>query len=291
MRRSVSLLGLPALLLVSVLIAACAASTAPVAMFPETATTVSSDATPEESDLTVFAAASLTESFTELGKQFEATHPGVKVVLNFAGSQQLRAQLEQGAPADVFASANSKEMNNAINSALIVSGTQKTFARNRLVAIYPVDNPGQVETLADLGKPGLKLVVADEAVPVGKYTATMLDEMSQDPAYGAEFTARVQSNVASRENDVKAVVAKVRLDEADAGVVYSTDVTPDAAKDVTPLAIPDRFNQLATYPIAALTQAPHPELAQAFIDLVLSDKGQAVLSDFGFIAPNAAPSG
>ena len=238
---------------------------------------------PAPQTLTVFAAASLTESFTELGKQFEAAHPGVKAVFNFAGSQQLRAQLEQGAQADVFASANTKEMNAAIQDSLVISGTQKTLARNRLVAIFPKDNPGKIETLADLATPGLKLVVADKAVPVGQYTLDMLDKMGQDPTYGAGFADKVQANVVSRENDVKAVVSKVRLGEADAGVVYSTDVTPAAAQDVTPLAIPDQFNQLATYPIAALAKAPQPELAQQFVDLVLSDAGQELLAGYGFI--------
>ena len=242
---------------------------------------------PAPQTLTVFAAASLTESFGELAKQFEAAHPGVKVVTNFAGSQQLRAQLEQGAQADVFASANTKEMNAAIQSSLIVSGTQKTFARNRLVTIFPKDNPGQIATLADLAKPGLKLVVADKAVPVGQYTLDMLAKMSKDPTYGADFADKVQKNVVSRENDVKAVLVKVRLGEADAGVVYSTDVTPAAAQDVTPLAIPDQFNQLATYPIAALAKAPQPDLAQQFVDLVLSEAGQQLLSRYGFISGKA----
>jgi molybdate transport system substrate-binding protein len=222
-----------------------------------------------------------------MGQLFEAAHPGVEVILNFAGSQQLRAQLEQGALADVFASANTKEMNAAIASSLIISGTQKTFARNRLVVIFPKANPGKIATLADLARPGLKLVAADKAVPVGQYTLDMLGKMSQDPAYGADFPDKVQANVVSRENDVKAVVAKVRLGEADAGIVYSTDVTPAAAQDVTPLAIPDPFNQLATYPIAALAKAPQPDLAQQFIELILSDAGQGVLARYGFITEEA----
>ena len=277
------------LLVVIAMLAACAAPAAPA----PTAAPVSAGAPPTAAPaavsplaapaLTVFAAASLTESFGEMAKQFEAAHPGVDVVLNLAGSQQLRAQLEQGAQADVFASANTKEMNAAVGSSVIVSGTQKTFARNRLVVIYPKDNPGKIAALADLAKPGLKLVVADKAVPVGQYTLDMLDKMRRDPAYSADFAGKVQANVVSRENDVKAVVAKVRLGEADAGVVYSTDVTAAAAQDVTPLAIPDQFNQIATYPIAPLARAPQPDLAQQFVDLVLSDAGQELLAGFGFI--------
>jgi molybdate transport system substrate-binding protein len=302
MRSSRPFRNLSVLLVLMILLAACAAPAAPPTAVPQSSapptaapTTAPVAATavpptakePAPQELTVFAAASLTESFSELAKQFEATHPGVKVVTNFAGSQQLRAQLEQGAQADVFASANTKEMNAAIQDSLVVSGTQKTFARNRLVAIFPKDNPGQIATLADLAKPGLKLVVADKAVPVGQYTLDMLTKMSKDPTYGADFADKVQKNVVSQENDVKAVVSKVRLGEADAGVVYSTDVTPAAAQDVTPLAIPDEFNQLATYPIAALAKAPQPDLAQQFVDLVLSDAGQEVLKGYGFILPKA----
>lgn len=268
------------LLAVIGLLSACAAPAAPAPTAVSLATTE-----PAPQILTVFAAASLTESFTELGKQFEAAHPGVKAIFNFAGSQQLRAQLEQGAQADVFASANTKEMNAAIASSVIISGTQKTFARNRLVVIYPKDNPGKIGTLADLVRPGLKLVVADKAVPVGQYTVDMLEKMSRDPAYGADFADKVRANEVSRENDVKSVVAKVRLGEADAGVVYSTDVTPSAAQDVTALAVPDHFNQIAIYPIAPLANAIRTDLAQQFVDLVLSETGQAVLKGYGFISP------
>lgn len=233
--------------------------------------------------LTVFAAASLTESFSELGKRFEAAHPGVDILFNFAGSQQLRAQLEQGAQADVFASANTKEMDAIINSGLIIPGAQKVFAYNRLTAILPVTNPGKIDTLADLARPGLLLILADEAVPVGQYTLEMLDKMSQDPAFGVDFKEKVQANVASREDNVKSVVAKVRLGEADAGIVYATDVGGAAAKDLKLIPIPDEFNQIATYPLAVLTQAPQPELGQQFADFVLSEGGQQVLSGFGFI--------
>jgi molybdate transport system substrate-binding protein len=288
MFRSVLAFRLFALSLVFVLIAACAApavspaptvapTSAPPTAVPPTAVP------PKEQELTVFAAASLTESFGELGKQFEAAHPGIKVMFNFAGSQQLRAQLEEGAQADVFASANTKEMNSAITSGLVVSGTQKVFARNRLMAIVPAANPGQVSALADLARPGLKLVVADKAVPVGQYTLDMLDKMSQDPAFGAAFPERVQANVVSREDNVKSVVAKVRLGEADAGVVYSTDAAGAAAKDLGLLPIPDQFNQIATYPLAVLAKAPHPELGQQFTEFVLSKEGQQTMSSFGFI--------
>ncbi len=233
--------------------------------------------------LTVFAAASLTESFTEIGKQFEAANPGVKVTFNFAGSQQLRAQLDQGARADVFASANTKEMTTAIISdSLAVSGTQHTFVTNRLAVILPKSNPGKITTLADLARPGLKIDLADPSVPVGQYALDMLAKMSQDAALGAEFKDKVVANVVSREDNVKSVVAKVQLGEADAGVVYTTDITPGAAKNLTVLDVPDKFNVIATYPIAPLRDAPNPELADQFVAWVLSSKGQQVLAQYGF---------
>jgi molybdate transport system substrate-binding protein len=241
--------------------------------------------------LTVFAAASLTESFTEIGKQFEADNPGVKVTFNFAGSQQLRAQLEQGAKADVFASANTKEMTTAIISdSLVVSGTQHTFVTNRLAVILPKSNSGKITSLADLARPGLKLDVADPSVPVGQYALDMLTKMSQDATFGAAFKDKVVANVVSREDNVKSVVAKVRLGEADAGVVYTTDITPDAAKELTTLDVPDKFNVIAVYPIATLKDAAEPKLAGQFVDWVLSSKGQQVFAKYGFIpAASAKP--
>jgi molybdate transport system substrate-binding protein len=241
--------------------------------------------------LTVFAAASLTESFTEIGKQFEATNPGVKVVFNFAGSQQLRSQLEQGARADVFASANAKEMTTAIISdSLVVSGTQHTFVTNRLAVILPKNNPGKITSLADLARPGLKLDFADPSVPVGQYALDMLTKMSQDATFGATFKDKVVANVVSHEDNVKSVVAKVRLGEVDAGVVYSTDITSDAAKELTTLDVPDKFNVIATYPIAPLKNAVEPKLASQFVDWVLSSKGQQVFAKYGFIpAASAKP--
>lgn len=233
--------------------------------------------------LTVFAAASLTEAFGELGTQFTAD-TGANVTFNFAGSQQLSQQLANGAPGDVFASANANEMTNAIAAGVVVSGTQQTFVRNRLVVIYPSGNPGQITQLQDLAKPGLKLDLAAEQVPVGQYTQQAFDNMSADPAFGADFKARVNANVVSLEQSVKSVVTKVSLDEADAGIVYRSDVTPAVDARIDMLDIPDQFNQLAAYPIAAIKVPPAgPELAQQFVDFVLSDQGQAVLERYNFI--------
>ncbi len=233
--------------------------------------------------LTVSAAASLTESFSDLGRQFEAAHPGAKVVFNFAGSQQLVAQLELGARADVLASASVKDMNAAISASLVASGTVRIFAHNQLVIIYPPNNPGKIAALTDLARPQLKLIIADAAVPVGQYTLDMLTKMSHDPTLGPDFEERVLANVVSREENVKSVVSKIRLGEGDAGVVYKSDVTGQAAQELGTIEIPDSLNQIANYPIAPLTSSLEPELARQFIDLVLSPTGQKVLTQYGFI--------
>lgn len=231
--------------------------------------------------LTVFAAASLTDAFKELAAQF-ATETGIPVTFNFAGSQQLRAQLEQGADADVFASANNKEMSAAIGSGLVITGTPQVFAHNRLVVIFPKANPGGITSLGDLAKPRVKLVVADKTVPVGQYSLDMFDKMSQDVAFGDGFQTRVAGNVVSYEQNVKSVLSKVQLGEADAGVVYATDITPGASEQVSWLDVPDLFNQVATYPIATLANTKNGESAARFVAYVLSEKGQAILSEYGF---------
>jgi molybdate transport system substrate-binding protein len=237
---------------------------------------------PERSaTLTIFAAASLTDAFSEIGAKFEAQHPDVKVTFNFAGSQQLRTQLEHGAIADVFASANTKEMDAAIKSNLVASGEPQIFTRNRLIVIVPKDNRANIQALQDLARPKLKIVLAARDVPVGGYALTALAKMT--PQFGAAFSPTVLSNVVSNEDNVKQVVAKVQLGEADAGIVYTSDVTPAAAEKLTTIAIPDEFNVIATYPIAPLRSAPQPQLATDFIRYVLSGEGQAILQKWGFI--------
>ncbi|OGO43092.1 MAG: molybdate ABC transporter substrate-binding protein, partial [Chloroflexi bacterium RBG_16_57_9] len=218
---------------------------------------------------------------TEIGAAFEQAHPGVDVAFNFAGSQQLRAQLEQGARADVFATAHSDEMESAWQKGLVLAGTERVFAHNRLLLIYPRSNPGNLAALPDLARPGLKLVVAGKNVPVGKYTREALARMSQDAAFGHDFAEKVLRNVVSEEDNVRQVVAKVRLGEADAGFVYVSDVGPSVRPAVSTLAIPDTYNTVATYLIATLAESAQPDLAQRFVDFVLSPTGQTILERHG----------
>ena len=208
--------------------------------------------------LVVFAASSLTKAFSAEGKAFETTHAGTTVTFSFAGSQSLVAQLKQGAPADVLATADTATMTAAGLSGATV------IARNRLAILAAPGNPKHVMTLADLARPGLRVVLAGPTVPVGK------------AARKALAAAHVTVHPRSLEQDVKGVVTKVRLGEADAGVGYVTDVTPQ----VTGVPLPGISN---SYPIAAV----HPgAAAQAFIDFVKSSPGQAILASFGFLPPS-----
>jgi molybdate transport system substrate-binding protein len=235
-----------------------------------------------EGELIVFAAASLTEAFTELGAALTAAHPGVRVIFNFGGSQQLAQQLAQGAPADLFASANRRQMAVAVDAGRVGSDTAQVFACNRLVVVYPVANHAGLATLHDLAAPGLKLVLAAPEVPVGGYARDFLDRAAVAADYGPAYSAAVLANVVSYEENVRAVLSKVVLGEADAGIVYASDVTLDAAEQVGRMAIPDALNTVAEYPVAPVVDAAHPALAQAFLDLLLGPEGQAILAKYGF---------
>jgi molybdate transport system substrate-binding protein len=231
--------------------------------------------------LTVFAAASLTDAFNEIGPAFQQ-QLGVKVTFNYGASSTLATQLAQGAPADLFASADQPNMEKA-KQAGVIDGPDRLFAKNKLVVIVPKANPAKIQTLQDLAKPGINFVLTDPSVPIGSYARQALAKMAQDPAFGAGFDQKVLANLKSQEANVRAVVSKVQLGEADAAITYATDVTPDAAKDVQSIAIPDQFNVIAAYPIAVVKGAQNPAAAQAFIAYLRSPDGQAVLKKWGFI--------
>jgi molybdate transport system substrate-binding protein len=252
--------------ILALLLTACGGS-APVIQVPSTPRT-----------LTVYAAASLTDAFNEIGTAFEASHPGVTVNFSFAGSQILRAQIEQGAPADIFASANTKEMDTLVGDKKVDSSAPQIFLTNQLVVILPANNPAGVSSLQDLGKPGLKIVLAALSVPAGNYALQVLDNLNAQ--YGADFKTKVLANVVSNETDVKQVVAKVQLGEADAGIVYISDSV--AAPTLQKIIIPAKVNVIAKYPIAPLVGSVNSDLATQFIAYVLSSDGQATLKKWGF---------
>jgi len=225
-----------------------------------------SAATVRAETVTVFAAASLMEAFKTLGKDFEAAHPGTKVELNFAGSSTLVKQIMEGAPADVFASADEENMEKA--RALISS--PQIFATNRLAIVVAKGNPKRIAGLADLARPRLIVVLCGETVPAGRYALEAFEKAGVTPPAG------------SRELDVKAVVSKVQLGEADAGIVYVTDVRAGGDK-VEGVGLPEAQNVVAQYPIATVAASPRKEDAGAFIAFVRSPAGQKVLGDFGFL--------
>jgi molybdate transport system substrate-binding protein len=229
------------------------------------------------SAITVFAAASLKEAFTRIADDLKAKGVLSEVTFNFAGSQALATQLSQGARADVFASADERNMSAAIASGAVGTQATRPLLTNRLVVVAPKD--GSVRLLHDLARPGVKVVLAAPSVPAGNYSVQALENLSAAPEYGADFGDRVLANVVSREENVRQVLAKVALGEADAGIVYATDADNG---DVTTIPIPEQYNVVARYYIAPTLNTANPEGAWRFVEYVLSPEGQAVLAEYGF---------
>jgi len=233
---------------------------------PAPSTTATKDSL--SGSITVFAAASLTKTFGELATKFEAAHPGVTVATSFAGSADLVAQITAGAPADVFASADTKNMGKV--STLV--GTPVNFATNVLEIAVPPGNPAKITTFADLAKPGVKTVVCAPAVPCGAATVAI------------ETSAGVTLTPVSEENAVTDVLGKVSSGEADAGLVYVTDVK-GAGSSVTGIPFPESSSAVNTYPIATVTASKNATVAKAFVDFVTGKVGRSVLAKAGFGAP------
>lgn len=228
------------------------------------------------SEVLVFAASSLTEAFGETGRRFEEANPTATIRFVFGPSDALAAQINNGAPADVFASASETWMEAVRDQPPGVSD-EGTFARNRLVIITPPDDPAGIASLEDLGEPGVKLVLAAEDVPAGTYAREALD--------GVGVAEGAAANVVSNEEDVKAVVQKIVLGEADAGIVYVTDVTTDVEPSVRAVPIPRADNVIATYPIAVVASSEHGSLAGSFVEYLRSRDGQEILRSYGFLPP------
>ena len=228
--------------------------------------------------LTILAASSLTDALGELATTFQEQNLDTEVRTSFGGSSELLAQIEQGAPADVFASADGDKMDTALQEDLV--NEPQTFARNRPIVIVPRNNPAGIHGLQDLADPGTKLVLAQDGVPIAEYANRILT--NADSEYGGNLEQQVMNNVVSREANVRASANRVALGEADATFVYITDVTLDIEDQVEVIEIPKDLNVIATYPIATLKEANNPELAQQWVDLVLSDEGQRLLEEYGF---------
>lgn len=222
-------------------------------------------------EIVVFAAASLTESFTRIGEDFQAANPDAKVTFNFAGSSALATQINQGAPVDVFASAAPKNMTDVTDTGAITD-SPTTFVTNTLDIAVPAGNPGKITGLADFAKPDLTIALCAEQVPCGAASKKVFE--------AAGLTAAPDT----LEQDVKAVLSKVSLGEVDAALVYKTDVLA-AGDKVEGIEFPESAEAVNEYPIAACAEAPNPDGAKAFVDYVLSEKGKAVLTAAGFGAP------
>jgi molybdate transport system substrate-binding protein len=233
-------------------------------------------------DLTIYGAASLKGVLDKAKAAFEAANPGSTLTLSTDSSGALETKIEQGAPADVFLSADTANPEKLVDRGF-ATGPAVTFAGNRLTVIVPLENPGGVATPADLAKGGLKVIAAGDAVPITKYATQLVANLAKTSGYPADFAARYAANVASREDSVKAVVAKIELGEGDAGIVYVTDAR--ASTKVKTIDVPESANVPATYAGVVVKASAHQDAAQAFLTWFAGPAGQAILASFGFLPP------
>jgi len=275
--------------LVTVLAACSGAATAtptpaPTAAPPTpTAPPASAPASGATGSLTIYAASSLTAAFTEMKTAYQAANPGLTLTLSFGASSTLETQIEQGAPADVFASADTSNPQKLVDKGL-AAGAITTFAGNLLTVIVPPANPGGVQTPADLAKSGLKFVAAGDTVPITKYADMLLANLAKEPGYPAGFVAAVTANIVSKEDNVAAVVSKIELGEGDAAIVYVTDANTAGSK-VTAITVPADANVPATYGAVAVKASANAAAAAAFITWLAGPSGQAILAKYGFLPP------
>jgi len=270
------------LMLLTVLVAGC--TTSPTASPTATATPT---AAPQNVTLAVFAAASLSGAFNETIADYEALHPNVKIVPQYAGTQVLVTQVQQGASADVFASASTSYMTTLVKGGYMVNSSVANFTENKLALIVPTNNPANISSLSDLNKSGVKVVICASTVPCGSYTLQVLNKTVNNSAYGPTFKASVLKNVVSQETDVNSAVSKIALGEADVAFVYQSDVPASMQSQVKVIALPENVNVLAIYPIGVLAQSKNQGVAQDFENYVLSANGTAILDKYHFIRISA----
>jgi len=235
--------------------------------------------------LTVFAGSSLSNAFNETAANFTALHPEANVVYDFDSSTTLQTQIENGAPADVFASAATSNMNKLKSEGLMNNTTIVNFAKNKLALIVPAGNPENVTSLADLNRSGLKIIVCDPSVPCGKYTVQMMQNLSNNSAYGPTYVNQTTANEKPGALSANAAVVSIANDEGDVGIVYASDVPAQYQSQVTVIPIPDSLNVIATYPIGVTSGSPNQALAEDFVNYVTSSDGQTILQDNNFLPP------
>lgn len=265
----------------AILLAACTSSGGAPTTTPTTEATASPTPTPVE--LTIFAAASLKGALDAAKAAYESANPGTTLTLSTDSSATLRTQIEQGAPADVFLSADTKNPQ-ALVAAGLTDGAAIDFAGNKLVVIVPTDDPADITTPADLATPGVKIIAAGDEVPITTYASQLIDNLARNPGYPADFVAAYQANIVSKEDNVKAVVAKLELGEGDAAIVYVTDAK--ISTKVASVEVPDSANVVATYAGVVVKATENPDAATAFLSWLAGPEGQAILSGFGFLPPS-----
>lgn len=234
--------------------------------------------------LTVYAAASLETALARVAEAYEAANPGTTVTVSADSSSALETKIEQGAPADVFLSADTSNPQKLVDKGL-ASGPVVTFADNLLAIIVPASNPAGIRTPADLARSGVKVIGAGDAVPITKYASQLVANLAREPGYPADFATAYAANVVSKEDNVAAVVAKVELDEGDAGIVYVTDAR--SATRVVTINVPTDANVPATYGGAVVNASPNQAAATRFLAWLAGPDGQAILASLGFLRPGA----
>jgi len=278
--RSRSIVFLTAVLFVIGACSSSGASTAPTSA-PSVAPSEAPSVTPVA--LTIYGAASLKGALDATKPVYEAAHPGVTLTISTDASSALATQIEQGAPADVFLSADAKNPQSLSDKGL-TTGAPVNYATNILTIIVPTGNPADITSPADLAKAGVKIIAAGDEVPITKYANQLVDNLAKEPGYPADFSAKYHANIVSKEDNVKAVVAKLELGEGDAAIVYVTDAKI-STKVATPATIPDDAQVVATYDGVVAKASAHVDAATTFLTWFAGPDGQAILSGFGFLPP------
>ena len=268
-------------------LAACASGATPAPSAPPSASVSAAPSAAAGSPvapggLTIYAAASLKGALDKAKTAWEVAYPGSKLTISTDASSALETQIEQGAPADVFLSADTTNPKKLVDTGL-AAGAAVTFAGNKLTIIVPTANPAGIRTPADLARQGVKVIAAGDAVPITKYATQLVANLAKEAGYPADFAGAYAANIASKEDNVKAVVAKVELGEGDAGIVYVTDAR--ASTKVTTIEVPDPANVPATFAGVVVRASASPASAQAFLAWFAGPNGQAILASFGFLPP------
>ena len=264
----------------AVILAACSSGATPAPSAPASSAAASS-APP--ASLTIYAAASLKAVMAKVQTTYEAANPGTMLSISTDSSAALETKIEQGAPADLFLSADTANPQKLVDKGL-AAGSITKFAGNLLTVIVPVANPAGIQTPADLAKPGIKVIAAGDTVPITRYATQLVANLARQPGYPADFVAQYTANIVSKEDNVAAVVAKIELGEGDAGIVYVTDAK--TSTKVTTVAVPDAANVPATYGGVVVKASPNVAPAQAFLAWLAGPDGQSILASFGFLSPS-----